>query len=132
MRVILLREMALKRTSMMVGLFLVAVGLAGCEGEAWQLPTKGGDLAVVEKVPSPVDLLLPRSLRVHPFTQTGSFEQGDSGVHARVQALDSYGQALPLLRDTGATIGEAIVLNNMGTIFNDLGDVQQALDLGDV
>jgi hypothetical protein len=42
-------------------------------------------------IPSPINLLLPRTLEVHPFTQTSAFSSGDTGIHARVQARDAYG-----------------------------------------
>ncbi len=55
--------------------------------------SKGYDPDPFETVPAPIDLLLPRSIDIHPFTQTGRFDTGDAGIHARVQAKDAYGDA---------------------------------------
>jgi CHAT domain-containing protein len=42
--------------------------------------------------------------------------------------LDYYNQALPLLRQLGDISGEATTLNNIGRVYDDLGDKQTALD----
>lgn len=63
--------------------------LAGCVD--LDSMSKGYQPDPLETVPAPVDLLLPRALQIHPFTQTGLFDTGDAGIHARVQALDAYG-----------------------------------------
>ncbi len=69
----------------------VAVLLVGCDGGL--LPTKGDQAGHVEKVPQPIDMLLPKTLEIHPFTQTVAFPGSAGGVHARVQARDSFGDA---------------------------------------
>jgi hypothetical protein len=66
---------------------------SGCDGNAntaW-LPTKGGPQPGEQHVPAPIDLLLPATLDIHPFTQTATFPAGDMGLHARVQTRDSFG-----------------------------------------
>ncbi|MGI2903603.1 CHAT domain-containing protein [Tolypothrix sp. VBCCA 56010] len=44
------------------------------------------------------------------------------------QALEKWKQALPLLRQVGDKAVEAATLNNIGFVYNDLGDKQQALN----
>ncbi|GAG07820.1 unnamed protein product, partial [marine sediment metagenome] len=44
-----------------------------------------------QEIPAPINLLLPKTIVVHPFTQTNIFEQGSFGLHVRVQAKDYYG-----------------------------------------
>ena len=63
----------------------LAAGIVGCRPKGW----RGTEPR--EEVPPPINLLLPRTLDIHPFTQTGTFEEGGSGVHARIQARDAYG-----------------------------------------
>ncbi|MBN1942028.1 MAG: hypothetical protein JW849_01925 [Phycisphaerae bacterium] len=50
-----------------------------------------GDVNAGGGVPPPIDLLLPKTLEIHSFTQTETFEQQQSGIRARVKALDAYG-----------------------------------------
>ena len=59
---------------------------AGCrpKGDAQQVHTI---------VPAPINLLLPKSVEIHPFTQVGSFRQGGQGLHARIRAVDTYGDS---------------------------------------
>jgi hypothetical protein len=70
----------------------LAAGPLGCDGQSqpW-LPTKGGPQPGEQHVPAPIDLLLPSTLDIHPFTQTATFPAGDMGLHARVQTRDSFG-----------------------------------------
>ncbi len=42
-------------------------------------------------VPPPLDLLLPKTLEIHSFTQIDTFDQNQGGVRARVKARDAYG-----------------------------------------
>ncbi|MBI5724097.1 MAG: hypothetical protein HZA50_09085 [Planctomycetes bacterium] len=44
-------------------------------------------------VPHPIDLLLPKELKIHPFTGARTLDETGKtyGVEARVQALDAYG-----------------------------------------
>lgn len=66
-----------------------AAGL-GCEDGGRLLPTKGGLASHVEQIPHPIDLLLPKKLEIHPFTQTGAFDDSPGGIHARIQARDAF------------------------------------------
>jgi tetratricopeptide (TPR) repeat protein len=43
------------------------------------------------------------------------------------QALQHYEQALPLSRQVGDKRGQAVTLNNIGRVYDDLGDKAQAL-----
>jgi hypothetical protein len=70
----------------------VAVLLAGCETGSI-LPTKGNPATHVENIPPPINLLLPKTLTIHPFTQTEAFSDTTGGVHARIQARDSFGDS---------------------------------------
>lgn len=47
------------------------------------------------KVPSPLHLMLPKAIRIHPFTGTRTFDEagGVKGIDVRVEALDAYGDA---------------------------------------
>ncbi len=51
-----------------------------------------------------------------------------SALGEKQQALESYNQALPLLRAVGDRGGEAVTLNNIGRVYDDLGEKQKALD----
>ena len=75
---------------------LFAAALAGCDGQQesfgkwpWAKPPRE---RVDVAVPEPIDLLLPRTIRVHPFTGTRTFDQsgGVRGIDVRVEALDAY------------------------------------------
>jgi hypothetical protein len=50
-----------------------------------------GDMDASTAVPPPIDLLLPKTLEIHSFTQTETFESRQGGIRARVKARDSYG-----------------------------------------
>jgi len=69
---------------MLVVVSLITV--TGCD-----IRTKGHDTSTAEEIPAPINLLLPKTIVVHPFTQTNVFEQGSFGLHVRVQAKDYYG-----------------------------------------
>ena len=43
------------------------------------------------EVPYPVSLLLPKEIRIHSFTGTKVFEDGQKGIEVHVEARDSYG-----------------------------------------
>ncbi len=45
------------------------------------------------RVPAPIDLLLPRELEIHPFTQISAFPDGSQGLHVRIQAKDAFHDA---------------------------------------
>jgi hypothetical protein len=45
-------------------------------------------------VPAPVDLLLPRKIRIHPFTGTRTFDaSGVRGIDVRIEPTDAFGDA---------------------------------------
>jgi hypothetical protein len=71
-------------TWLMVG-FAMALA-AGCRPKGEYFAADPG-----RTVPSPIDLLLPRSIEIHPWTETTTFDDGEGGIHARVVARDAYG-----------------------------------------
>ncbi|HBB33834.1 MAG TPA: hypothetical protein DC064_19065, partial [Cyanobacteria bacterium UBA9273] len=44
------------------------------------------------------------------------------------KALDYYNQSLPLTRQVGDQAGEARTFNNIGLVYNSLGEKEKALD----
>lgn len=66
---------------------LTAAALAGCNG--WPPPTKPGKT----HVPHPISLTLPKSIHIHPFTGTRTFDQagGIKGIEVSVTPKDAYG-----------------------------------------
>jgi hypothetical protein len=53
------------------------------------------------KVPSPINLLLPQRIHIHPFTGMKTFDAagGVKGIDVRVEALDAYGDATKAFGD---------------------------------
>ncbi len=51
-----------------------------------------------------------------------------SSLGRQQKALDYFNQALSLSRQLGDQGGEAIILNNIGAVYNDLGEKHKALD----
>lgn len=81
------------------GLLLAAtagLALAGCDRSTWAKPA-----APSGKVPAPIDLMLPRGIRLHPFTATKVFDPsaGTRGIDVRVEALDAYGDGTKAFGD---------------------------------
>ena len=74
-------------------LVLVAVAIGGCEYFNQRSLTK--------KVPYPLSLTLPKSIRIHPFTATRVLDErgGVAGIDAQVQALDTFGDATKAFGD---------------------------------
>ncbi len=76
----------------LVALFAL-VGSVGCEGDAGR-PGAFDILfgPVTRGVPEPINLLLPQTIRVHPFTGTRDFDKtdGSRGLEVRIEALDAY------------------------------------------
>jgi hypothetical protein len=73
----------------------------GCTGGKFSLSPPADSAASARpepadvKVPAPLHLLLPRAIRIHPFTGTRTFDEagGVKGIDVRVEALDAYGDA---------------------------------------
>jgi len=76
---------------------LAGAGLPGCrnvELPSWaSKPPEPSEGSV--KVPYPVNLLLPKTISIHPFTGTRSFDEtgGIKGIDVRIEAKDAYGDA---------------------------------------
>jgi hypothetical protein len=74
---------------------------AGCSGGKFSVSPPGNSVASARpepaeiKVPAPLHLLLPKAIKVHPFTGTRTFDEagGVKGIDVRVEALDAYGDA---------------------------------------
>lgn len=81
----------------LAGVTLVAMCLGGCQDgnfnvqNPWPTTAPRAEAGSV-RVPAPVDLLLPKAVRIHPFTGTRTFDQagGVKGIDVRVEALDAY------------------------------------------
>ncbi len=60
--------------------------IAGCKNAPDAAPHAGG------QVPQPINLLLPRQIRIHPFTGTRTFAEagGIRGIDVRIEAIDAY------------------------------------------
>ncbi len=80
---------------------LAALLAGGCEDGKFGLedpfddPAGKSPEAAEVPVPEPLHLLLPETVRVHPFTGTRTFDEagGVKGIDVRVEALDAYGDA---------------------------------------
>jgi len=61
----------------------------------WDSPADHKPEPAETPVPEPLHLLLPRSIRIQPFTGVRTFDKagGVKGIEARVEALDAYGDA---------------------------------------
>jgi len=76
--------------------FLVASS-PGCNGWSFRWPQwkfKGARPPERQAVPAPVNLLLPKGIRIHPFTATRSFDEaGTKGINVRIEVLDHFGDS---------------------------------------
>jgi hypothetical protein len=94
---------AMKHRCKPANAFLAAAALllvAGCKPSDWSVKPMTGPATVAQepsdvRVPSPLQLLLPKAISVHPFTGTRTFDEagGVKGIDVRVQALDTFGDA---------------------------------------
>ncbi|MDY7009215.1 MAG: hypothetical protein SVV80_00475 [Planctomycetota bacterium] len=77
--------------SVFAAAILAAALTAGCNGSFWQRNKP----VVEETIPEPIDTLLPKQIRIHPFTGMSVFsEKGDiRGIDVRIEAIDAYGDA---------------------------------------
>jgi len=76
---------------------LAGTTLLGCGNEAggvFGTPTTAPAPGAV-KVPAPLEVLLPKAVRIHPFTGTRVFGEagGIAGIDLRIEAIDGYGDA---------------------------------------
>jgi len=75
--------------------------VAGCGDGKFGFGSSGNPMIATRpepadvKVPTPLHLLLPKAIRIHPFTGTRTFDEagGVKGIDVRVEALDAYGDA---------------------------------------
>ncbi len=80
-------------SGVLVVTFVALLATAGCESQAGKLGAF--DILfrpVTRGVPDPINLMLPQSIRIHPFTGTRDFDatQGVRGLEVRIEALDAY------------------------------------------
>jgi len=92
--------MAKTRTLAVCMLGLIATA-CGCGDAGWGFGFKQSAAAPPQAVPAPIDLLLPKTIRIHPFTQTRVFDEagGIKGVDVRIEAVDAYGDATKAFGD---------------------------------
>jgi hypothetical protein len=79
---------------------LAAVG-AGCGDAGWELKTKAATRPDVKATPEPINLLLPKAIRIHPFTGTRTFDEtgGIKGIDVRIEAVDAFGDSTKAFGD---------------------------------
>lgn len=66
----------------------LSVAMAGCNSSIFP-----GSSSSTRPVPEPVNLMLPKSISIHPFTAFRSFDEtgGENGIDARIEAKDAAG-----------------------------------------
>ena len=74
-----------------MALIIVMLAAVGCTENAYLATT-----AAAQPVPEPINLLLPKTVRIHPFTGTRSFDEagGIRGIDVRIEAIDHYGDPI--------------------------------------
>lgn len=88
-----MRCAAMATTAVMAVMAMVAAtAMSGCQsggGKGAGFTTAG---PVGINVPKPLDLLLPQSIRIHPFTSVRMLDEakGTKGLEVRIEALDAY------------------------------------------
>jgi len=89
-----------KASSCLVGLLVLCSLPVGCNSDGWRFGTKSPISREKQEIPQPISLLLPKSIRVHPFTgRTFDEAGGISGIDVRIEALDAYGDATKAFGD---------------------------------
>jgi len=75
------------REVLTISAILFALALPGC------LTTKRPAINDGSVVPSPIDLTLPASIEIHPFTEARTFDNagGIKGIEMRIKAFDADG-----------------------------------------
>ncbi len=76
--------------------------LGGCEGGAMPgaiVAAPSSEAAT--PVPAPINLTLPKTIKIHEFTTTRTFDEfgGIPGIDARVEALDAFGDTTKAFGD---------------------------------
>ncbi len=80
-------------TSCLAAVIAAVSVLAGC--------TNLQKSSVQQPVPSPISLLLPCEIRIHPFTGARTFDEagGIKGIDVRIEAVDTYGDSTKAFGD---------------------------------
>ncbi len=84
------------------GLVVLAIALAGCNGDAPGPLGPRPPQATSQPVPAPVSLLLPRSIRFQGFTggpRALDASGGANGIEVHIAAKDSFGHAVKAFGD---------------------------------
>ena len=73
-------------------MLVALVTAGGCNEYDWKLAGKGPISRDPQLVPRPIDLMLPKSILVHPFTgRTFDEAGGIRGIDVNIKAVDFYG-----------------------------------------
>ena len=77
------------RTYILFAMGMMAMGGCKMSGLQFSGDSSGGT------VPAPINLMLPKAIRIHPFTGARTFDEagGIRGIDVRMEANDSYGDA---------------------------------------
>lgn len=84
------RLQACRRGAALAALVLAAAVLGGCPHRA--APGK-------VPVPGPLNLLLPRRMRIHPFSGVINAPKGALQIEVRIEAVDAFGDATKMFGD---------------------------------
>lgn len=91
------RASCLRGAALLAAALLAVAVLPACQKQFEPGPNLrlAGPQAAAGKVPRPLDLLLPQSIRIHPFTSVKMLDEakGVRGLEVRVEALDAYQDA---------------------------------------
>lgn len=87
----------MQRFAIIVSALLIPA-LLGCDSGGkgnWSFGSKAPPSDRPQSIPEPIHLLLPASIRLHPFTGTRTFDEssGIRGVDVRIEAMDRLGDA---------------------------------------
>ncbi len=77
-----------------LALLLAALALPACRDVNWpRWNARPAQPPATGPVPYPVTLMLPKTISIHPFTGTRTFDDagGVKGIDVRIEAKDSYG-----------------------------------------
>ncbi|MDY6913600.1 MAG: hypothetical protein SVT52_03985 [Planctomycetota bacterium] len=74
---------------------LIMFLLAGFGQGCWDWFKPAASDGHMEQTPAPINLLMPKAVRIHPFTGTRTFEGtgGLKGLNVRIELLDGYGDS---------------------------------------
>jgi len=103
---------------MLVGVVLLSDSVGATRG--------GRELRIAQQVPATSQEAIRAAAKQAFEEGLQLYKQGTA--ESLRQAIKKWFEALPLQRQVGDKAGEAITLNNIGKVYDDLGEKQQALD----